>query len=334
MKILFSGYHNPHFMTITEYIERAIVKLGHTCISFDDRNFIFPGRLRQRAPFIQKWDLNRINDKLIAAAFENSPDLCLISGGHRIFPGTILKIKERGILTALWTIDCPLDFEPILEAAPFYDFVFCGGTEAQELLLQSGLGDTHWLPFACDPDLHKPVNVSKEERTKWGSSVTFVGSFYSNRQKVFESISDLDLKIWGPGWNRLPKDSLLRPQARSAPLALHEWRNIYCSSPIVSVVHYRDNQIPCHQASPKVYETLACKSFLLVDNQKDVQSLFEDKKHLVIFKDDKDFRSLVDYYLRHDEEREQIALSGYQEIRQNHSYVHRIKKLLATLEQR
>jgi len=68
-----------------------------------------------------------------------------------------------------------------------------------------------------------------------------------------------------------------------------------------------------------------------VDNQKDVKSLFEDGKHLTIFKDIKDLREKIKYYLIHPEERERIAQEGYREVIQKHTYLHRIKKMLTVI---
>jgi len=328
MKILFSGYHNPFFQTITEYMENAIDKLGHTCIPFDDRAFLLPGRIRQKAHFLHNWDLNRMNKHLLSLVSQARPNLCLISGGHRILPETIKRIKKKGIKTALWTVDLPFDFSPILEASPHYEYIFCGGTEAQEVLAKNGFKKTHWLPFACDPEIHKAVDVNLEEKRRWGSAVTFVGSFYPNRKKIFEAICDYNLKIWGPGWEKLPENSELFKSITTAQLAPQDWKKIYSSSKIVVVIHYQDGKIPCYQASPKVYETLACKSFLLVDNQKDVKTLFKDGEHVVIFENIEDLRNKIDYYLNHSEERKQIALQGYNETIENHTYVHRIKRLI------
>ena len=58
MKILFSGYHNPDFLTITEYMEMAIENLGHKPVVFDDRRHIVPGRLRRKIGWLNKFDLN------------------------------------------------------------------------------------------------------------------------------------------------------------------------------------------------------------------------------------------------------------------------------------
>lgn len=331
MKIQFFGYHNPHFVTITEYMEKAIEKLGHSLISFEDRAFMIPGRLRKKVQLLQDWDLKRLNNKFFSLAFHNIPDLCLVTGGHRIFPKTVEKIKSMGIKTALWTTDPPVDFQPIINAAPFYDFIFFAGTEAQKFLAETGIKNTHWLPFACDPEFHKPVAVTLEEKKKWGSDITFVGSFYPNRYQIFEEIHDLNIKIWGPGWDKLPHGSSLRDSAIDIQLKPEEWKKIYCSSKIILVIHYQDGKIPCYQASPKVYETLASKSFLLVDDQRDVKSLFEEGKHLVIFKDIKDLREKIDYYLNHSKDREQIALNGYKEAVQKHTFVHRIERLIKTI---
>ncbi|PIV63925.1 MAG: hypothetical protein COS11_04820 [bacterium (Candidatus Ratteibacteria) CG01_land_8_20_14_3_00_40_19] len=332
MKILFSGYHNPNFITITEYIEEAIRKLGYQLISFDDRKFIIPGRLRKKFYFLHTLDLKRINGNLTKIARKEKPEIYIETGGYQIFPASIRAIKKMGIKTGLWTIDPIREDDPRLKIEFAYDFVFCGGTEMVEVLKGKEIENgPFWLPFACDPDFHKRVEVNQEERKKYGSDICFVGSFYPNRAEILEKITDFNLKVWGPGWNNLSFDSPLKKLAKESQLKPEEWRKIYSSSKIILAIHYQDGKIPCYQASPKVYEALACKSFLLVDNQKDVKSLFEDGKHLTIFKDIKDLREKIKYYLIHPEERERIAQEGYREVIQKHTYLHRIKKMLTVI---
>ena len=333
MKIFFSSYHNPHFVTITEYIEMAIEKLGHNLISFDDRKFIIPGRLRKKFHFLHTLDLKRINRNLIKVIRREKPKIYIETGGYRIFPGSIRAIKKMGIKTVLWTIDSIREGDPRLKIEFPYSFVFCGGTEMVEALKEKDIENgPFWLPFACDPNFHKRIKVNQEEREEYGSDICFVGSFYPNRAEILEKITNFNLKLWGPGWNRLSNDSPLKGLAKDAQLKPEEWRKIYRSSKITIAIHYQNGKIPCHQASPKVYEALACKSFLLVDNQSDVKSLFEDGKHLTIFRDIKDLREKIKYYLAHPEERERIAEEGYQEVIQKHTYLHRIEKMLSIIE--
>ena len=332
MKVLFSSYHNPSFWTLTEYTERAIVKLGHKLIPFDDRKFVIPGRIKQRVRSFRNWDLKRLNQRLISLALASKPEVCLVAGGNRILPDTIQKITNLGIRTVLWTIDAPLDFKPILDAAPFYDIIFCGGTEAQELLARSRVQKSYWLPFACDPDIHKPVDQESGEEKKWGSKVSYVGSYYPNRAQVLKEISDFDLKILGPGWDKLARLSPLKKLATDTKLKPEEWTKIFSKSHINIIIHYQDGNTLCYQAAPRVYEVLACRSFLLVDNQKDVKSLFQDGKHLVIYRNIEDLREKVTYYLNQHKEREKIASQGYEEVVRKHTYLHRLKEMFSVIE--
>jgi spore maturation protein CgeB len=105
-----------------------------------------------------------------------------------------------------------------------------------------------------------------------------------------------------------------------------------CSSPINIVIHFQDGETLCYQAAPRVYEALACRSFLLVDDQKDVQSLFQDGKHLVIFKNTEDLREKITYYLKHPEMRKKIASQGYEETVHKHTYLLRLKEMFSVIE--
>jgi spore maturation protein CgeB len=332
MKVLFSSYHNPSFWTITEYTEKAIEKSGHELIPFDDRAFVIPGIFRQKVRLLQKWDLNRLNNQLLSLASDSRPNLFLVAGGNRILPETVQKIKNLGIQTALWTIDAPRDFQPILNAAPSYDFIFCGGTEAQELLARARIKKTYWLPFACDPEVHAPVDTDPVEKKTWGSDVSFVGSYYSNRARILEKISDSDLRIWGPGWDKLENNSPLKKQATDTHMKPEEWAKVFATSKVNIVIHFQDGETLCYQAAPRVYEALACRSFLLVDEQKDVKALFQDGKHLAIFKNTEDLRQKITYYLNQSDERKKIAYQGYEMTVGSHTYLHRMQEMFSVIE--
>jgi len=199
MRILFSGYHNPDFLTITEYMERAIENLRHKPVVFDDRQHIVPGRLRRKIGWLNKFDLNHINKRLIRLALEKMPDIAVITGGHRIKASTVKTLKDNGIYTVLWTIDAPLIFQPIIDVAPLYDLIFCQGTEAVELLDNAGVKGANWLPVACDPCAHRPVDLSEEEKEHYGNDIVFVGSHYPNRSELIEKLTRFSLGVWGHG---------------------------------------------------------------------------------------------------------------------------------------
>jgi spore maturation protein CgeB len=325
-------------VTITEYIENALRASGFQTLFFDDRKFIIPARIRNRSACLDYLDLKRINKKLVSAIKSFNPDLFLEAGGHRILPETINTIKHHGIKTALWTIDPPIDFNPVVKAALYYDFVFTGGTEAYDILKEKDISNLSWLPFACDPDLHKPQILSEEEKKHYGTDIAFVGSvhpgLYPFRIKFLESISDLDLAVWGPGSSDIPHDSPLIKHIRGEKTPPDAWTKIYSASKIVLCMHYKDpeNRTACHQASPRVYEALACGAFLMVDAQRDVMTLFKDREDIVLFRDTDELRELIRFYLARPEERLKIAERGRRTVLEKHTYRHRVDEILKVVK--
>lgn len=333
MKILLSGYHNPHYETVTEYMERALVTLGHELLSFDDRCHLVPGRLRQRSALLKRLDLEWINRRLLARARRSGVRVVLVTGGSRILGGAVRQLRSQGVVTVLWTTDPPIDFGPILQATPSYDHVFCQGTEAVEILHREGVAKPRWLPVGCDPERHRPAELNDTDRRLYGSDIVFVGSHYPERETLFEALTGFDLAIWGPGWKSLRSGSPLRKCLRGEHTTPEEWRKIYSASRIVLATHYQDPQrrFPVHQASPRVFEVMACGGFLICDRQRDIFSLFGDGQHVVGLDNGADLAKKVRYYLDHPLERQTIARKGHEEVMRRHTYVHRIEALLAAL---
>jgi spore maturation protein CgeB len=331
MRVLISGYHNPNFITITEYVEEAIKNLGHELIVFDDRKHIIPGRIRKRIRWLHEFDLRHINTQFISLALNTKPDVVIVTGGHRILPQSVKKLKGSGISVILWTIDAPINFGPIIKSAHYYHHVFCGGTEAQEILEKNGIFDTNWLPFACAPEFHCPIYLSSKEKITPAKDVVFVGSFYPNRWKILKELKEFDLGIWGPNWGKVNCESLDRLSVKSVQLKHTEWVKIFAAAKIAIVLHFQDGITPCYQASPKVYEALACNSFVLVDKQKDVLSLFDDGKHLVSFDSITDLKQKIIYFLNNSDEREKIVAQGHKEVLNKHTYVHRMREMFSII---
>jgi spore maturation protein CgeB len=331
MKVLLSGYHNPHYDTVTEYMERALRALGHKLACFDDRCHLIPGRIRYRVPWLRRWDLKVLNRRLSSLALHCGVSLVIATGGDRILSTTIRRLKACGVTTVLWTTDPPRGCTPILETAPLYDYIFCQGSEFVDFLQANGIEKARWLPVGCDPESHRSVLFSPEEKEQYGHDVVFVGSWYPERAALFERLCDFDLAIWGPGWENLPSHSKLRRHIRGAHTSPDQWRKIYTASRIVLATHYQDptGRYPVYQASPRVFEAMACGAFVLCDRQRDVLALFRDGEHLVSCCDGDDLAAKVRYYLEHPGERRAIAHKGCEDVLANHTYVHRMHELIA-----
>lgn len=335
MRILLVSNSNAAFPNTNHYRLEALRALGHEVVFFDVRDYWTSHRLRVALSFVQHLETCRINAGLIRCCARTPFDGCILVGGHTIFPATVQRIRAMGIPVVLWTSDIPhpQHMKHILASVPYYSHVFCAGTEMVELLKADGRCEPVWLPFACDPACHQPRQLTPEEDARYRRDIVFVGAYYANRREVFEALGDQNIGIWGPQWGCLPKDSPLKNKAVDAALSYLEWTKIYTAAKIVLVIHYQDGKVPCHQASPKLFEAMACGAFVLCDDQRDARTLFKDGEDVVFFKNSDELRAKVAYYLAHAGERERIALSGRRTVLAKHTYRDRMQEILHEIQE-
>jgi len=88
-----------------------------------------------------------------------------------------------------------------------------------------------------------------------------------------------------------------------------------------------------HYWSDRIYETIGRGGFIIHPYIKGIEEHFENGKHCVFYQygDFVHLKSLIDYYLENDEEREKIRLAGHEHVKNNHTYKHRWQQILASL---
>lgn len=82
----------------------------------------------------------------------------------------------------------------------------------------------------------------------------------------------------------------------------------------------------------RVWDVLGAGGFLLTNYQAELPTYLENKKDLVCFKDMRQLKDLVSYYLAHDDERQEIAAHGHETVKKHHSYGKRIKQMIQCIE--
>ncbi len=78
----------------------------------------------------------------------------------------------------------------------------------------------------------------------------------------------------------------------------------------------------------RIWDVLGCKGFLMTNFQAEIPYYFKHKEDLVCFESVEELVELAGYYLEHDEERIQIAESGYQKACRLHTYEQRIQEMM------
>jgi hypothetical protein len=85
--------------------------------------------------------------------------------------------------------------------------------------------------------------------------------------------------------------------------------------------------------SDRPFETIGRGGFLIMPYIEGLAEMLEDGKHIRYFSwgDWPEMTRLIQYYIDHDNEREAIRRAGQQHVRENHTYVHRLTRVLETV---
>ena len=83
--------------------------------------------------------------------------------------------------------------------------------------------------------------------------------------------------------------------------------------------------------SLRIWDVLGCGGFLLTNYQAEIPDYFEIGRDLETYESMDELEEKVRYYLSHDEERVEIAISGYEKVARYHTYEIRLAQMLKIL---
>lgn len=214
-------------------------------------------------------------------------------------------LTELPCPTACYLVDVHLRPRELLKQAMFFDYAFSAQRDFVATLQKGGHPQAHWLPLACDPEIHRRYELPKRY------DIAFVGSLrggYERRRALVE---------------RLGRRFTLSEQGRA--FAPTDTARIYSESRLVF------NCSLHHDVNMRAFEAPATGTLLLTDRiGNGLTELFVDREHVVMY-DDGDLIDVAELYLRDEAERERIAVQGYEHVRTHHSYDRRIQTIVDTI---
>jgi spore maturation protein CgeB len=269
------------------------------------------------------------------------PDLVLVLNGLHVFPedhsDQIDQIRAMGIKTAIWFADDPYFTDLTKQIAAHYDYVFTHELNCVPFYREIGCMQVHYLPLAVPLSLFRPMAVESRFR----SDICFIGNAFPNRIAFFNQITSYLSKkrvvIIGALWNKLTQYALLAHQIRLGWVAVEETIKYYNGAKIVINLHRaaldddynkNSNKIPAYSTNPRTYEISACGVLQLTDIRGDLGSLYTPGHDIATYTGAEELINQIEYYLGHEEEREQIALRGLHRTLQEHNFKKRLRQLL------
>lgn len=292
-------------ITTAAYLERALRKICRVTTIGP----MLPEML------ISKWNLQNLNQPVLPLDIDTSmtpdmgdilartdsvdhPDLYLwveSVGGHHPQNLQALTCPKVGYL-----IDTHMSLDYHRELAKQFDLVFLVHRQFVDEIRKIN-PNTHWLPVACDPEIHCDRGAEKR------FDIGFVGSIQSGsrREQLLERLAS-------------------HFQLHYERCFLHEMAELFSHSRIVF------NEAVRNDLNMRAFEVMSTGALLLTDMTVNTGQdiLFHDGEECAVYRD-VNITEVARFYMENAELREQIAARGKRLVHNAHTYDHRVTDLLA-----
>jgi spore maturation protein CgeB len=259
---------------------------------------------------------------LLETAAHLQPHLVLVLQGNHLSPKTVAALRQRVACPIVcWCQDHigTLGRQYMLGAD--YDAVFVKDRYMQELFSAMIRGTPFiYLPEACNPRVHRPLELTLEDRRRYGCDVMIFGSLYYYRQAILRQLEAFDLKRWGsePSWfvNRLA-----RPRVGGDIVLDQKARAVRAATIALNPLHYGEiDSLNC-----RAFELAGCGAFQLVSWKPVLSEHFTPGVDLDAFRTVDELIDKIRHYLGHPDRALDMARAGQQRAHRDHTYEARLR---------
>jgi spore maturation protein CgeB len=336
---LYGGSH-----PIARYAVRGFQQLGHAAKLLDYAAF-YPAYQTLRhwtanprgSHHLSQGLLKVLGEALLARVREARPDLVFFLAQAPADLAVLRELKREGVVLAYWFVEDWQVFPYWREVAPEVDLFFTLQREPFTQELEKIGVSPAFLPLAADPEVYRPLKLSRQERRRYGSALSFLGAGYANRREFFQGLLDFDFKIWGSEWdNPGPLAPLIQKQGER--VGEDEAARVFAASAINLNLHsspfYPGVNPEGDYLNPRVFDLAAAGAFQLVDWRSQLPEFFQPDREVAVFRSLAEAREQIAYYLAHPRQRRRLALRARRRCLAEHTYKGRMAEALRLLEER
>ena len=286
----------------------------------------------------RKYGTFLMNRLLLRTAVRFGPELIHLGKSELIYGSTIEKIK-REINTCVIHFYGDFRWEP-------QDWVVDIGKCADRTLFYHkepslirqyedlGVGNTGFWWVGTDPDIFYPRGGDKIYDLVFMASNPDSLEGCKLRRELVAAIAKegIELHIFGNGWEHLSDV----PNVHIHPFVAEEEFAQVCSRAKISLSTGglgADNDAYMYNSWRRPFNSMACGVFHLTSYFPGLEEVFENGKHLVWFESISEAIELIECYLAGNDEREQIARTGRQEVISHHTWDHRIAQMFKYMKE-
>jgi spore maturation protein CgeB len=264
---------------------------------------------------------------------KTEPDIVFCMAQAPINSRSLAAFKKSGITTAFWFVE---DFRTlaywknIFMACDFF-FVIQRGPFIEKINREKGNG--FYLPAAAQV----PPGKSSAGAV-YRSKASFAGAPYRNRVAILNSLAELDISIYGEGWDAAAGPGLKNSvKIGGRRVTAEELRAIYASSTVninlYSSSFYEGLDPHRDFINPRAFEIPASGGFQLSDARDNIGEFYEPGKEIEIFSSVGELKDKIKYYAENPEKAAVIAKEGFIRTAQDHTYRIRMARAMEIIMQ-
>ena len=269
MKILYIG--ELHYGSTCLMRKNALVSLGHSVTGIDINPATslihFLDRFNYQLSY--KFDFNKINWNIIDEFSKNLFDLVWIDKGKKIFPATLKKLKSINPYAKIIHInpDDPFGkfrtgWNNFIKSIPFYDVHFVAREVNVNEYKSIGAKKVYVYDRSFDPEIHKPIKLTEEEKKKYFCEVGFIGSWAIDREKsiVYLINNCIEVTVRGNGWQKGKYWNIIKKYYKGPGLNGIEYAKAINGMEIALHFLRKENR---DEQDSRTFEIPACGTFML-----------------------------------------------------------------------
>lgn len=234
------------------------------------------------------------NSELLIESVAKDYDLAIITENYPGYSGWKWWSWENIKIPKLfWAIDTHVvNFMPWIKQAKI-DFVAFNNPQDLE---KYNIQNSFWMPYAASKK-HQMIEYSNEKKR----DIVFIGSMSGERQRICEKHNIECLNVYGPEYIK---------EMQSSKICF--------------------NQSSSYDINAKYFEILASGSFMLTNYNEHFHRFLDFDKNIekMFYRDEEELERKIFYYLRNEEEREEIAKDAKMLIYENHTWENRANLIL------
>lgn len=322
-EICFVGEEKPGSRAVQRL--RAMREMGHDVRFFRSHP---PGETYESRPSLARrirYRLHRPADaaglnRALAAAAETLPPPTAVWVDYTltIHPRTLRKIRRRWPRTSLiWYAEDDM-MQPhngsvwLSRSIPMFDlWVTTKSFNARpEEIPARGARRVLFVDNSYDPEIHRPVALTADERERYGAEVSFVGTYEATRARSIARLAEagLSVRIWGNGWSGGAPAGV---KIERRPVYGRELAAVYAASAVNLAFLRRLNR---DLQTCRTVEIPACGGFMLHERNDEVRTLLAENREAAFFDGDDELVASCRHWLDNPEARERVARAGWERI--------------------